>query len=144
MIDIDGLRVYKIGKGKKVLVMFEDIFGIDSGRHMAVADTYAKLGFKVYLPQLLQPAYNGSIADVPKIYQVVQQQVVDKIHAKYEKLRNHLKDEGVEKVFAAGFCWGAWAAFRLSKQFGGIIAIAAVHPSINVQLFYGGTQAKLV
>ncbi len=50
MIDIDGLRVYKIGKGKKVLIMFEDIFGIDSGRHKAVADTYAKLGFKVYMP----------------------------------------------------------------------------------------------
>ena len=30
--------------------MFEDIFGIDSGRHTAVADTYAKLGFKVYMP----------------------------------------------------------------------------------------------
>jgi dienelactone hydrolase len=30
--------------------MFEDIFGIESGRHKALADNYALEGYNVYLP----------------------------------------------------------------------------------------------
>jgi len=51
--NIDGLKVYHVGYGTKVLILFEDIFGIDSGRHKAVADTYSVMGYNVYLPEFL-------------------------------------------------------------------------------------------
>jgi dienelactone hydrolase len=58
---VDGLKVYHVGQGNRVLVLFEDIFGIESGRHKAIADTYAVMGFNVYLPEFLEPPYSGSI-----------------------------------------------------------------------------------
>jgi len=44
-----GLKVYEIGSGKPLLIV-EDIFGIESGRHQIMADTYANLGFHVFMP----------------------------------------------------------------------------------------------
>lgn len=113
-------------------MLFEDIFGIDSGRHKTVADTYATLGFKVYLPEFLEPIYKGSIEDVPKILEVVGQQKMATIKAKYEKLSAYIKTQGSDTVLAAGFCWGAWTAFRMSADYGNIRAIAGIHPSLNV------------
>lgn len=82
--------------------------------------------------------------DVPKILQVVQKQKYQSIKANYEKLSKHLKGEGVDSVLAASYCWGAWAAFRLSAEFGNMRAIAAVHPSLNIENFYGSNETKLV
>lgn len=83
IIDLGGFKVYEMGAGSRALILFEDIFGIESGRHKIIADTYAALGFKVYLPEFLEPVYKGSIEDVPKILEVVQQQKIDKIKTKY-------------------------------------------------------------
>jgi dienelactone hydrolase len=49
-VELEGLTVYEAGSGDKALVLFEDIFGIESGRHKTIADTYAALGFRVYMP----------------------------------------------------------------------------------------------
>lgn len=49
-IDLGGSKVYHSGSGSKYLILFEDIFGIDSGKHKTIADTYAQLGFNVYVP----------------------------------------------------------------------------------------------
>jgi dienelactone hydrolase len=143
-VDLGGVTVYQVGTGSKALVLFEDIFGIDSGRHKTVADTYAALGFRVYLPEFLEPVYKGSIEDVPKILEVVQAQKISTIKAKYEKLSAHIKSEGSETFLAAAFCWGAWTAFRMSADYNNIRAIAGVHPSLNVENFYGGNEVKLV
>lgn len=67
IVDIGGVSLYEVGSGTKALVLFEDIFGIESGRHKTIADTYAELGFKVYLPEFLEPIYKGSIEDIPKL-----------------------------------------------------------------------------
>lgn len=46
------------------------------------------------MPEFLEPVYKGSIEDIPKILEVVQQQKVEKIKAKYEKLSNYIKGQG--------------------------------------------------
>jgi dienelactone hydrolase len=46
--------------------MVSDIFGATSGYHEAVADTYASLGYNVYLPELLSDPYTGEM-DIGKI-----------------------------------------------------------------------------
>lgn len=58
---VDGLTVYHVGAGNRVLILFEDIFGIETGRHKAIADTYSQMGFNVFLPELLDAPYSGSI-----------------------------------------------------------------------------------
>lgn len=97
-----------------MLVMFSDIFGAESGKHRSIADTYACLGFKVYLTQFLDPPYEGSIEELAKIYEVVQMQKVATVRARFETLLKHIKEKKCNKVLAAGFCWGAWAAFKMS------------------------------
>jgi dienelactone hydrolase len=49
--------VYVVGEGKKVLIIFSDIFGAFSGRHQSVADTFAEGGYTVYLPEILMKPY---------------------------------------------------------------------------------------
>ena len=64
--NIDGVKVYHCGSGKKALIILEDVFGIDSGRHKVVTDTYANMGYDVYLPELLDHPWTGGV-DPPKI-----------------------------------------------------------------------------
>jgi hypothetical protein len=94
LVDIGGFKVYEIGSARKALVLFEDIFGIESGRHKIIADTYAALGFTVFWPEFLDPVYQGSIEDIPKILEVVQAQKIDKIKARYQKLSANIKSRG--------------------------------------------------
>lgn len=72
-----------IGKGNKALVLFSDIFGVESGKHKSIADTYACLGFKVYLTEFLDPPYKGSLAELSKIFEVVQMQKVETVKARF-------------------------------------------------------------
>lgn len=140
----EGLKVYEAGTGTKALVLFEDIFGTESGRHRTLADTFASFGYIVYLPELLDPVYQGSIEDMPKLLEALQKQKIATIKSRYERLSQHIKAEGADQVLAVAFCWGVWAAFRVSADFGNIKAIAGIHPSLNVENFYGGKEIDLV
>jgi len=129
-----------VGQGERVLLVLEDIFGVDSGRHKAVADTYSVMGYNVYLPEFLEPPYSGSVEDIPKLLELVKKQQLPDINAKYQKLSSHLKGRGGGKWLVAGYCWGAWLAFRLATLYDDFLAIAAVHPSFQCEFFYGGTD----
>ena len=103
-----------------------------------MADTYAVLGYNVFMPEFLDAPYSGSIEDVPKILEVVKKQQIADIKAKYEKLAKHINGIGLTKWFTAGYCWGAWVAFHLSTIYDNFIAIGAMHPSFQCEGFYGG------
>ncbi len=60
-LNIEGVTVYHSGEGERALFIFSDIFGIDSGRHFVVADIFASSGYNVFLPQILNPPYDGSV-----------------------------------------------------------------------------------
>jgi hypothetical protein len=47
---LNGVPVYHIGTGSRVIIIFTDIFGAFTGRHQSIADTYASWGYNVYLP----------------------------------------------------------------------------------------------
>ncbi len=48
-----------------------------------MADTYASLGFKVYVPEFLDPVYKGPIENVPEILKAVQQQKMPALKERY-------------------------------------------------------------
>lgn len=53
MKDASGLPYYAVGEGSSTLIVANDIYGIDSGRHKQVADKLAAdLGIQVVLPKL--------------------------------------------------------------------------------------------
>jgi dienelactone hydrolase len=94
--------------------MLSDIFGINTGRHKIVADTYSKLGFNVYLPEIMTIPYVGEM-DIPKIMEFAKKQDLDKIKSMFNLLVKHLSDNGVKRFYCVGFCWGLWAAFKLAS-----------------------------
>lgn len=48
------MKVYKTGKGKNVLIVAHDIFGLDGGRTKSVCDDLAIEGVTVYLPDFFR------------------------------------------------------------------------------------------
>lgn len=71
--ELGGTTVYHIGDSNKILVIVSDIFGATSGRHRNVADTFAALGYNVYLPEILVNPYDGEM-DMPKIVENIKGQ----------------------------------------------------------------------
>lgn len=75
--------------------------------------------------------------------EVVKAQKVEDVKTKYEKLAKYLNGKGHTKWLAAGYCWGAWAAFHLATIYDNFIAIAAMHPSLQCEGLYGGKDEDL-
>ncbi len=73
-LQIADTTCYHIGKkGNKPLVLISDIRGATSGRHEAIADTWASFGYDVYLPQLLTEPHNAEM-ETPKIMESIKKQ----------------------------------------------------------------------
>ena len=64
--EVGGSKCYHSGSGEKYLMLMEDVWGATSCRHESVADTFADLGYNVYMPLCLEPAYVGDY-DLPNL-----------------------------------------------------------------------------
>lgn len=93
MIKTGQVDTYHIGEGKQVIIMFEDIFGMASGRHKSVADAYASLGYNVYVPKLIAHPYEGDI-DIPKIMASAKSQNFKEMTDRFHQLVKHLEELG--------------------------------------------------
>ena len=107
--------------------MFSDIYGIYTGRHFSVADSYADLGFNVYVPQILTNPYDsqGSIIDC------IKSQDYNRMVKRFTDLLFYLNDKGFREFYSNGFCWGAYIGFKFASKFNGFKAFAGCHPSIR-------------
>jgi dienelactone hydrolase len=97
-----------------VLVIITDIFGAFTGRHQSIADTYAKWGYNVYLPEILTEVFKDDPTDMAKIVPYAQGLDQAKMRATFAALVAHLESQGYKRYLAIGFCWGVWKAFRLA------------------------------
>ena len=123
--------------------MVEDIFGIDSGRHRVIADIFASKGYNVFMPELLQPYYDGPM-DMPAIVACIKGQDYEKMEINFSKVLGHIKSSvGVEKMPCIGFCWGVWYSFKMSAKFDCFTAIAGPHPSLGAEGIFGGTATAV-
>jgi dienelactone hydrolase len=123
------------------LVIFSDIFGINSGRRKSVADIFASLHYNVYLPEVLVTPYNEHLGQ--SIMENIKGQDQAIMSENFEKVRVYLETKGVKQFFAVGFCWGVWEAFKLAVKYDQFIAIAGPHPSLGVEKMIGGDDVKL-
>jgi dienelactone hydrolase len=130
--EVYGIKMYEAGHGKKALVIFSDIFGIDAGRHKAVADTFGMLGFNVFMPEMLSPPYTGAPGDFPKMSESIKQQKMATLEEKYEKLTKYMNINDHKKFLVLSMSWGSWFAFKMSAKYDNIKAIATVHPALMI------------
>lgn len=137
--EVNGLKIYEAGHGKTALVIFSDLYGMETGRHKAVADTFGALGFNVFMPEMLNPVFTGPLSDSAKMIEIVQQQKTATLEEKYEKLSKYLSQNDHKKFLVLGMSWGTWFAFKMSAKYDNIKAIVAIHPAFVVEKFYGGT-----
>ena len=131
----------------KALVLFVDIFGIESGRTRQIADWFAAQGYYVVVPDLLEadamepsdklgeqlPAWakkHGFAAIKPHIAATVA----------------HLKAAGFEKAGCLGFCYGVWAIFHTladDELKGAFAAAVGAHPSLQLEGFHDGDPEQM-
>lgn len=127
-----------------MLILFEDIFGMESSRHKSVADAYAGIGYNVYLPKLMLKPYVGEI-DFPKMLACCKSEPASAMKPRLLKLLKHLEGKGHPKVFGAGFCYGIYIAVKLAADLDNFIALAGFHPSFHLEpMIEGGKDTDIV
>ncbi|KAK6340698.1 hypothetical protein TWF696_009021 [Orbilia brochopaga] len=143
------------GSKTKTLIYITDMFGVELMNHQMLADTYAKGGFHVLMPDFLDG--DGLPADFmqtvePKL--AVQETLTSVMKAKNQattmatmgpkgiKHREAVskpkidafiagvrKDPAVAKIGVVGTCWGGRHAILQARKDTGVDAVAALQPS---------------
>lgn len=117
----------------KVLLYLVDIFGVELPNHQLLADDYARNGFKVIIPDILNgdPAPADALDPGSKwdFMAWLMRHGMDTVEPVLDKVIPALKESGVSKIGVLGFCYGARPAFDLA--FGNVVAVTVVsHPSL--------------
>ncbi|KAF3101657.1 hypothetical protein TWF102_004897 [Orbilia oligospora] len=159
--EIGGRRTYVAqapdGSKAKTLIYLTDMFGVDLLNHQLLADTYAKGGFHVLMPDILDgdglPAEFINTAE-PKLSAQEKMTVIEKAtnHAtlmatmgpKGIKHREAVSKPKVDAFIASvrqdpaisnlgiiGTCWGGRHAVLQARPDTGITAVAALQPSFT-------------
>ncbi|XP_065647940.1 uncharacterized protein LOC100210352 [Hydra vulgaris] len=143
VLNLDGLDIYEVGCGDKVIIVYYDIFGFNGGRIRLICDQIANEGFLVVLIDI----FHGDMwpADAPldaELFKWVSQFTWEKIKADTDKVFKHLEKSDIKSYGSLGFCFGAWPVFHLSQN--KIMKCGAnVHPSVHVGSLHGETPEQL-
>lgn len=160
-IDIgNNIKCYIVGednkKNGKCIVILSDLFGINSGRHKQVADSWAKEGYYVILPDLFENdeftgdlekklsvfgLFNiptGLIFNLPSFLMFSRRNNGKKkfIRVVNDTIIPFLEKNDITSVGTLGFCYGAYMAPFVSSQKVSdkvkINAHVSCHPSISI------------
>lgn len=145
---VNGVATYTVGNDKsRALVIVTDIFGIESGRHKAIADTFAEQGFTV----VLVDATLGKPVDPEKVSEQIKDFALTHGWKELAPLFlntvvPHLKSLGFDKFSTLGFCYGVWVQFLALNDPAvapHIVAQVCPHPSLQLHGFHGGKGPEL-
>jgi len=133
MQQFGDLNVYVSGEGKKVIVVITDIFGPESGRHKAVVDYYASLGYYVLCPDFF---YGKAFADMTfaTFDDWCKEFSRSRLVADFKK--NLAPALAGCSVGFAGFCYGSWIGLALTHEadLAPLIKCGVnFHPSFNLE-----------
>ncbi|TDH71024.1 uncharacterized protein CCR75_002401 [Bremia lactucae] len=115
------------------VIVYPDVFGLDSGRTKADADTLGKLGYAVVVVDIANgdylPDMNG-FDDWLKKYTFAEH-----FGPRIQDAVNYLKGEvGVEHIISYGMCWGAWVgAVQTTQTDPIVIGHVSFHPAWIVE-----------
>ena len=144
-IPIPDSSCYHVGDATsdKILILIEDIFGAESARHRSVADTFAELGYNVYMPKILITPYEGPM-ELGLIMANITSQDWARMEARFKGLLELINEKGPKQFFAGAFCWGVWAGFKFASKFDGFKSFVGFHPSLGLCGAFGENEKELV
>lgn len=128
---IEGLTVYEVGSGDRVIIIVHDVYGLQAGHGKANADRFAKAGFKVYYPDLChgEPFPEDGKFDHTFV-EWCKKFPYSKIGPSLKDiLIPHAKANGAKSIGVTGYCWGFWAMTQLCAESADVLAAVHVHPS---------------
>ncbi|KAI8985543.1 alpha/beta-hydrolase [Trametes punicea] len=116
----------------KAILFLTDVFGLKLQNNLLLADDFARNGFKVIVPDILEgdalpeDALNSGNFDLGAW---LAKHPADRVANITRTVLNALKAEGVTKVATVGYCFGARPSFDLA--FNNEVQVVAVsHPSL--------------
>lgn len=124
--ELGGLQTYVTGDqdSKLAILLAADAFGYEAPKLRSLADKVAASGFLVVVPDL----FHGDPFSFDKPREAwASAHTPDKGCEDAKSVVEALKSSGVEKVGAAGFCWGGMVVVRLAK-YDCIDAAVLLHP----------------
>jgi len=144
-----GFRCYTSGAptaSRTAVLVFHDVFGMDSGNHKMVCDALAAQHY-VIMPDFydgwsIEPFYNaGKAGDGKKELARFNWAWCS---PRVEAVLQHLSEIGIEKTGSIGFCWGAWGVAKACQD-RRIHAGVWAHPSCQVgkELYEGESEQEL-
>ncbi|KAJ7362833.1 Alpha/Beta hydrolase protein [Mycena albidolilacea] len=118
----------------KVLLYITDVFGFAFVNHQLLVDDFARNGFKVVCPDILQgdPIPEDALLGVEGGFDVfgwLATHGTEYARPPLDKVLAAFKAEGVTSVGAVGYCYGARWVFDLAFD-GAITAAVVAHPSL--------------
>ncbi|THH00654.1 hypothetical protein EW026_g1919 [Hermanssonia centrifuga] len=103
----------------KVILYIPDVFGIQLVNHKLQADDFARNGFKVVVPDIFHDAAPPDALDPGSNFNLGEwftRNGPDYTEPQVRKVVAALKADGITKIGATGYCYGARTAFNLAFE----------------------------
>lgn len=150
----DATEAYVVGTSRdptEAVIFIPDIWGWDSGRTRAIADSIAAIDYKVIIPKVLQPPMEGGTDGdgLPTPFDTGTRGAEFMAHGSHHwtwknvgpkvvAILKALKSEGVQRFVFVGVCYGAWISALVSKMDTSVVGIFSPHPSISLEQKFAG------
>ncbi|KAJ0531120.1 putative dienelactone hydrolase, alpha/Beta hydrolase [Helianthus annuus] len=128
VLQIASLNSYVSGKpdSKIAVLLVSDVYGYEAPKLRQVADKVASAGYYAVVPDF----FNGDpMTSEYEIDDWLRKHTPEQVVEFAKPLIQALKEKGITRVGAAGFCWGAKVVVELAK-YGEIQVAALLHPSL--------------
>ncbi|KAK9078467.1 hypothetical protein SSX86_002524 [Deinandra increscens subsp. villosa] len=127
VLQIASLNSYVSGKpdSKTAVLLVSDVFGYGAPKLRQLADKVASAGYYVVVPDFF---HGDPLTPETKIEDWLKNHAPEPAVELAKPVLQALKEKGVTKIGAAGFCWGAKVVVELAKD-AEIQFAAILHPS---------------
>lgn len=127
VLQIASLNTYVTGNPdlKSAVVLVSDVYGYGAPKLRKLADKVASAGYYVVVPDLL---HGDPLTPESSIQDWLNNHAPEQAVGLVKPVIQALKEKGISKVGAAGFCWGAKIVVELAKD-ADVQVAALLHPS---------------
>uniref|UniRef100_A0A7S3D0Y4 Dienelactone hydrolase domain-containing protein n=1 Tax=Palpitomonas bilix TaxID=652834 RepID=A0A7S3D0Y4_9EUKA len=141
-VEVEGKEYFVVGSGERGVLLVPDVFGPHSGRTLRVAETLAKEGFNVLVPNLFTEWAPDPPTDGTSVMKWIPEHPYSLFESDLEGALTYLKEQrGAKVVGAMGFCWGVWAFFKLATSKDKVVCGVGCHPSLRIEHFFNGDNS---
>uniref|UniRef100_M4B944 Dienelactone hydrolase domain-containing protein n=1 Tax=Hyaloperonospora arabidopsidis (strain Emoy2) TaxID=559515 RepID=M4B944_HYAAE len=125
------------------IIVYPDIYGLDSGRTKSDADTLGKLGYAVVVIDLVDGDYVENMDGIEHWFK--KYTFAEQFSPRIQDAVKYLKTEaGVERLASYGMCWGSWVGATQTAQTDPVVrGHVSFHPTWVVENILKGDDAAV-